>query len=213
MPAPGSKGSGSDPVPESRQKKSHVFALVVLIVWGIGTVAYIDIYPTLIYTTWENSIVRNGFGATPDGSGIPLNSLYTVTTLASPATQNNVAGANHDTLYTLGVLDLGKGAQVLHVPAMDGRYYNIEFVDTYGNPVANIGKRTTGTQAGDGSSPGRAGREPCRPACSRSPHRTIPCWSLAGCSCTGTATCRPRTTSRNRYGSRRWRRDNSRRWR
>ncbi len=149
MPAPGTKSSGSDPVPESRPKKSHVFALVVLIVWGIGTVAYIDIYPTLIYTTWENSIVRNGFGATPDGSGIPLNSLYTVTTLASPATQNNVAGANHDTLYTLGVLDLGKGAQVLHVPAMDGRYYNIEFVDTYGDPVANIGKRTTGTQAGD----------------------------------------------------------------
>jgi hypothetical protein len=29
----------------------------------------------------------------------------------------------------MGVLDLSKGPQVLHVPDMDRRYYAIEFVD------------------------------------------------------------------------------------
>ncbi len=58
-----------------------------------------------------------------------------------------MAGANHDVLYTIGVLDLSKGPQVLHVPDMDGRYYSVEFVDPWGDPFY-VGQRTTGTQAG-----------------------------------------------------------------
>ncbi len=59
-------------------------------------------------------------------------------------------GANHDTLYTVGLLDLGKGPQVLHVPDMAGRYYSMQFTDpSYNTNFAYVGKRTTGTQAGD----------------------------------------------------------------
>ncbi len=148
-------------MPDSNHKFLRIFALTVLIVVVIGTPVYIYYYPHLVYTTWENSIVANGFGATPNSTGIPVNSLYTLTTLASPSTQNNVAGANHDTLYTIGVLDLSKGPLVLHVPDMDGRYYSIEFVDPWGDP-SYVGQRTTGTRAGDYliSGPGWKGNLP-----------------------------------------------------
>jgi hypothetical protein len=59
-------------------------------------------------------------------------------------------GVNHDTLMTAGVLDLSKGPQVLHVPDMAGRYYSVQFTDPSKNiNFAYVGKRTTGTQAGD----------------------------------------------------------------
>ncbi len=135
-------------MPESNHRQLRIFALTVLIVLGIGTPTYIYYYPHLIYNAWDTAIVTNGDGATPDSSGIPVNTLYTVTNLASPSTHNNLAGANHDTLYTLGVLNLGKGPQVLHVPDMDGRYYSIEFVDPWGD-ASYVGTRTTGTHAGD----------------------------------------------------------------
>ena len=57
---------------------------------------------------------------------------------------------NRDTLITAGVLDLSKGPQVLHVPDMSGRYYSVQFTDPSNNTVfAYVGKRTTGTEAGD----------------------------------------------------------------
>jgi hypothetical protein len=138
-------------MPDTKNKKHenrHLFAVTVLIVMAIGTPLYIYYYPHIIYTTWENSIIDNGFGVTPNSTGIPVNTLYTSTTLASPFTQNNVAGANHDVLYTIGVLDLSTGPQVLHVPDMDGRYYSVEFIDPWGDPFY-VGQRTTGTRAGD----------------------------------------------------------------
>ena len=48
------------------------------------------------------------------------------------------------------MLDLKKGPQVLHVPDMAGRYYSVQFTDPRYNTIfAYVGKRTTGTQAGD----------------------------------------------------------------
>ena len=59
-------------------------------------------------------------------------------------------GTNLDTLYTVGVLDLSKGPQILHVPDMAGRYYAVQFTDpSDGTNFAYVGKRTTGTRAGD----------------------------------------------------------------
>jgi hypothetical protein len=57
---------------------------------------------------------------------------------------------NHDTLLTAGWLDLRQGPLVLHVPDMNDRYYSVQFTDPSKNTVfAYVGKRTTGTQAGD----------------------------------------------------------------
>lgn len=131
-----------------KHKQLLLFAVSVLIVVGIGTPVYIYYYPHLIYNAWNKAVITNGDGATPDASGIPVNTLYTLTSLASPATHNNVAGGNHDTLYTLGALDLSKGPLVISVPDMDGRYYSIEFIDPWGD-ASYIVQRTTGTRAGN----------------------------------------------------------------
>ena len=125
------------------------FAVTVLVVWGVGSYAYIFFSPRLIYYGLEQVIVSNGLG----GSGapdIPINSLYTMPTLASPSKSNTLESTgNHDTLYTVGWLDLSAGPEVLHVPDMAGRYYAIQFTDPWGTVFAYVGRRTTGTQAGD----------------------------------------------------------------
>jgi hypothetical protein len=59
-------------------------------------------------------------------------------------------GVNHDTLVTVGWLDLRKGPQILHVPDMVGRYYSVQFNDPSKNAnFAYVGKRATGTGAGE----------------------------------------------------------------
>jgi hypothetical protein len=59
-------------------------------------------------------------------------------------------GTNRDTLYTVGVLDLVKGPQILHVPDVTDRYYAVQFTDpSDGTNFAYVGKRTTGAKAGD----------------------------------------------------------------
>jgi len=57
---------------------------------------------------------------------------------------------NHDTLATVGWLDLSKVPLVLHVPDMNDRYYSVQFTDPSKNTsFAYVGKRTTGTKVGD----------------------------------------------------------------
>ena len=63
------------------------FAVTILVVWGLGTCIYIYIYPRLIYNAWENYIVQHGVDAS-SSSGIPINTLHTVPTLASPSQSN-----------------------------------------------------------------------------------------------------------------------------
>jgi len=138
------------------------FAVTVLVVWGVGAYAYTYFYPRLIYTGLETAIVQHGISAS-SSSGIPINTLYTMPTLASPSQSNALEGTgNRDTLYTIGWLDLSKGPQVLHVPDMAGRYYSVQFTDPWGTVFAYVGQRTTGTGAGDYliSGPGWQGKVP-----------------------------------------------------
>jgi hypothetical protein len=121
--------------------------VTVLVVWGVGTYAYVFFSPRLTYNRVENEVVSGRGSGVP---AIPLNTLYTQPTLASPSQSNNLESTeNHDTLYTVGVLDLGKGPEVLHVPNMADRYYVVQFVDPWDTDFAYVGRRTTGTQAGD----------------------------------------------------------------
>jgi hypothetical protein len=135
--------------------------------WALGTYAYIYFYPHLLYNALEKAIVQKGLGATTSAGtsiGIPVNTLFAMPDLASPTSlkSNLLAGTNHDTLYTVGWLDLSKGPEILHVPDMADRYYSIEFVDPWGDVIAYVGRRTTGTQAGDTliSGPGWQGALP-----------------------------------------------------
>src|SRR5450759_2526721 len=138
------------------RRKAHLltFALAAIMVWVPGTYAYIYFMPRMYYNALERAMTQHGIGATTNGnrsSAIPVNTLFAMSDLASPTTigSNLLEGTNHDTLYTTGWLDLSKGPDVLHVPDMADRYYSIEFVDPWGNVFAYVGRRTTGTQAGD----------------------------------------------------------------
>ena len=157
--------SSSSPAVKARSRWKVpllTFAVTILVVWGVGTFAYIYFYPRLIYNAWEVAIVQHGISAS-SSSGIPINTLYTMPTLASPSQSNSLESTgNHDTLYTVGCLDLSTGPEVLHVPDMAGRYYSVQFMDPWGTVFAYVGRRTTGTQAGDYliSGPGWKGKVP-----------------------------------------------------
>jgi hypothetical protein len=136
--------------------------VTVLVVWIIGTCAYIYFSPRLTYDRVENAVISHGLGGS-GSAGIPINTLYTQPTLASPSQSNTLESTeNRDTLYTAGCLDLSKGPIVLHVPDMAGRYYVVQFTDPWGTVFAYVGRRTTGTGAGDYliSGPGWEGKVP-----------------------------------------------------
>jgi hypothetical protein len=83
-----------------------------------------------------------------DGQGnAPINSIASANAFARPRDRTVVA-PNHDTLYSLSQLDLGKGPIVLSHPDMGRRYFDFEFVDPYTNVIGYVGTRTTGTRAG-----------------------------------------------------------------
>ncbi len=111
-------------------------------------------WPGMLLSVFKRAILVKGFGDGP----IPVNTLYTepqalfTDPLHPPASASNLGttGVNHDTLMSAGVLDLRKGPQVLHVPDMNDRYYSVQFTDPSKNiNFAYVGKRATGTQAGD----------------------------------------------------------------
>ncbi len=112
------------------------------------------LWPCLLLSVYKRAILVKGFGEGP----VPINTLYTepqslfADPIHPPASAPKVAtsGVNRDTLLTVGWLDLSKGPQVLHVPDMNDRYYSVQFTNPlYNTNFAYVGKRTTGTQAGD----------------------------------------------------------------
>jgi hypothetical protein len=140
-----------------------------LLIFGSFMVAawFIVIYflPRMLLSVFKRAILVKGFGDGP----VPINTIYTqpqalfADPLQASGSHLATTGVNHDTLYTLGWLDLSKGPQILHVPDMAGRYYSVQFTDPSKNTnFAYVGKRTTGTEAGDYliSGPGWKGAVP-----------------------------------------------------
>lgn len=127
-----------------------IFAAVMVVVWCV----VIYFWPSLLLSVFKRAILVKDFGEGP----VPINTLYTepqayfADPFSLPASAPKVAtsGVNHDTLLTLGWLDLSKEPLVLHVPEMNERYYSVQFTDPSKNTnFAYVGTRTTGTQAGD----------------------------------------------------------------
>jgi hypothetical protein len=137
-------------MPNMKHKHLVTFGSVMLVAWVLGSFAFLYFYPHIIYNAFQKGIVQHGLGGGP----IPVNTLYAVPNLASPSLAGSssllTTGTNRDTLYLAGWLDLSQGPQVLHVPAMAGRYYSVQFTDpSDGTDFAYVGTRTTGTEAGD----------------------------------------------------------------
>ena len=141
-----------------------IIGVVAAVVWCL----FIYFWPSMLLSVYKRAVLVKGFGDGP----IPVNTLYTQPqkTFAEPLAPQSDSGSNlmrtgvnHDTLYTMGVLDLSKGPLVLHVPDMNDRYYSVQFTDPSKNTVFSyVGKRTTGTQAGDYliTGPGWKGQAP-----------------------------------------------------
>ncbi len=66
----------------------------------------------------------------------------------SDATSRLVVAPNVDTLYSVAVLDLRRGPEVLTLPTIADRYYTYQFLDMYTESFAYIGTRATGGRAG-----------------------------------------------------------------
>ena len=125
-----------------------VLAVSAAIVWAIVTPAFLYLWPRLTVNGYKKAILKQGVGNGP----IPVNSLDAapVTSSASATGPSIMATGTHDLLYIGGWLNLSKGPQILHVPDMDGRYYSVQFTDPSNSAnFAYVGKRTTGTAAGD----------------------------------------------------------------
>lgn len=127
-----------------------IFGGVCVAVWFLG----IYFWPRIFLLMFKRAILVHGGGEGP----IPINTLYTepqalfADPLHPPAGTSKLwtTGVNHDTLLTVGWLDLRKGPQILQVPDMAGRYYSVQFNDPPTNAnFAYVGKRTTGTGAGE----------------------------------------------------------------
>jgi hypothetical protein len=130
----------------------HLLIFGAFMVLGWFLVIYF--WPRIILYVYKRAILVKGFGDGP----IPVNTLYTepqalfADPLHPPASSSNLinTGVNRDTLLTVGWLDLSHAPQILHVPDMAGRYYSVQFTDPSNNTnFAYVGKRTTGTDAGE----------------------------------------------------------------
>jgi hypothetical protein len=127
-----------------------LFGAVAAASWFLFTY----MWPRMMLIVYKRAILVKGAGEGP----IPVNTLYTESQalfsdpLHPPASASKLmtTGVNHDTLPTVGWIDLSKGPQVLHVPDMNGRYYSVQFTNPLENTnFAYVGTRATGTQAGD----------------------------------------------------------------
>ena len=106
--------------------------------------------------------LRPGFG--------PMN-LFTHMEAFPPGDFKEVVRPNFDTLYSILWFDLRDEPIVITVPDTAGRYYMLPFMDMWSDVFALVGRRTTGTGAGQYALVGPAGRARCRRGWSGSTRR------------------------------------------
>jgi hypothetical protein len=138
-----------------KHKHLLTFSSVMVVAWAFGTLLFLCFWPHIVNNFFKRAILDRGFGDGP----VPINTLYAEPQrlFAEPLAARSASGrpnlmttgVNHDTLLTVGWLDLRKGPQVLHVPDFSGRYYSVQFTDPFDVDFAYVGTRTTGTRAGE----------------------------------------------------------------
>jgi hypothetical protein len=152
--------SASDPSKGSRKKRWRrvvliVVALVALVggywyltegwAWLYGTEAYIYGFPMIMMDLTKNTSTAV---PKPGEFTAPVNQ-FSVMTHFPDASFRAVARTGLDTLFAVSWADLDKEPLVLSVPDTNGRYYVIALFDMWSNVFASMGKRNTGTAAGN----------------------------------------------------------------
>lgn len=151
-----------------------VLAVAAAIVWVVGAPVFIYVWPRITVGGFKRAILKRGLSGGP----IPVNRLFAEPSVssASASTGSLMGTGTDDVLYVAGWLDLKDGPQVLHVPDMAGRYYCVQFTDPASSAnFAYVGKRVTGTEAGDYvlSAPGWKGSVPSGMTQISTPNRSV----------------------------------------
>ncbi|MCM2414376.1 DUF1254 domain-containing protein [Streptomyces sp. RKAG290] len=106
--------------------------------------AYVYGYPLVFDLTMVETCLHKGFGSMAPA---PFNHFTHSDRLADAGA--HFVSVNNDTVYSIAQLDLSGGPVRLHVPDTVGAYYVMQFVDAWSNNFAYVGRRATGTEAGD----------------------------------------------------------------
>lgn len=120
-----------------------VLAVTSAVVWALGTVTFVYLWPRITVGGFKRILVGHGLGGGP----IPVNTIYAVpqSPSESAAAGSVIATGTDDLVYLAGWVDVRGGPQVLHVPAAGHRYYSVQLTDrTSGANFAYFGTRATG---------------------------------------------------------------------
>lgn len=123
-----------------------VLAVTAAVVWVLGTVTFVYLWPRITVGGFKRVLVRRGLGGGP----IPVNTIYAVPHSASESAAGSVMATGTDNLlYLAGWVDVRGGPQVLHVPSARHRYHSVQLTDpTSGANFAYVGTRATGGRPG-----------------------------------------------------------------
>lgn len=113
--------------------------------WWYGVQAYVYGFPLIMMDLTKEAGTAS---SVPGEFAAPLNQ-FAVMTKYPGVDFRVVPRTGLDTLFATAWADVGSEPLVLSVPDTDGRYYVIALFDLWSNVFASIGRRTTGTEAGN----------------------------------------------------------------
>jgi len=139
-------GAAAQPLAPWAQQSVMPTTLTAQEAQNIALEAYIYFYPLVIMDVTRKHFT-NIEADKKFGRG-PMNTFTHARTFP-PAMFRGATHPNFDTLYSLSWLHLTKGPVVISVPDTHGRYYLLHMLDMWMDTFAGVGKRTTGTDAGN----------------------------------------------------------------
>ena len=114
-------------------------------IWGMES--YVYGYPLVTFDV-TREVMTAVPAPKPDGTGAPINQLGRMPHYVSPDFKT-VVRVSLNSLWTTGFVDLESEPVVLSVPDTKDRYYVFSLMNAWTDVFGSIGKRTTGTGAGD----------------------------------------------------------------